>query len=554
MAGAVTDDTGGVLPGVTVAAAGPALAGDTRVVVTDGDGRYAVEALPAGGYTVTFSLPGFEELARTIELAAGSAPTIDVSLRIGGLFEEVTVSVTGTAIDAPAFNMPHAVAVVSRETIEQQGSTQLVDLFKNLSASHGVIGERNSWYNSNQPSTLTENVANVNLRGLGASRTLVLINGRRHVPVPARLIGGRFVDVNTIPAIAIGRLEVLKEGAAATYGSDAVGGVANFVTRSDFRGFEFNVSHDYFDSAGDTTVAGIWGARIGRVQPGSRSGNGRPPGAADGGAGPGLWIGCARTAAGTARDGPASETPARSPSGLPFRGRPMSSIPAARNSAARTTAGPAGSVYAPYDNLIDEQQQTRAFVELNGPVNERTNYHVEGLWANATIPNWYTTPSYPPFPLTSTTVMEVAPGHPGRQAFCSDYRDDGKADPDGACAGGDPWYFNGRPFGNSGPGRRLKRESRTQRIAGSVDGDFLLGVGCALGRRGHLLAGQGQSEPAGGVHRSYLSGLPRFRRVGLRRRRSGGSRLSRRHGARAAQRRRAGSGRLCVLQPVQQRH
>ena len=63
--------------------------------------------------------------------------------------------------------------------------------------------------------------------------------------------------MNTIPAIAVGRLEVLKEGASATYGSDAFDGVANFLTRSDFRGFEMNVSHDYFDSAGDTTVAGI---------------------------------------------------------------------------------------------------------------------------------------------------------------------------------------------------------------------------------------------------------------------------------------------------------
>ena len=153
---------------------------------------------------------------------------------------------TGTAIDAPSIDMPHAVTVVSRETLEQQGSTQLVDLFRNLNVSHGVVGERNSWYNSNQPATLTETVANVNLRGLGASRTLVLINGRRHVPVPARLIGGRFVDVNTIPAIAVGRLEVLKEGASATYGSDAVGGVANFVTRGNFRGFELNAAHDYF--------------------------------------------------------------------------------------------------------------------------------------------------------------------------------------------------------------------------------------------------------------------------------------------------------------------
>ena len=95
--------------------------------------------------------------------------------------------------------MPHAVTVVSRETLQQQGATQLVDLFRNLNVSHGVVGERNSWYNSNQPATLTETVANVNLRGLGASRTLVLINGRRHVPVPARLIGGRFAHQRTSP-------------------------------------------------------------------------------------------------------------------------------------------------------------------------------------------------------------------------------------------------------------------------------------------------------------------------------------------------------------------
>ena len=158
------------------------------LAVTDGDGSYAFEALPPGAVRPSrFTLPGFEEL--DAHRGAGRRrrrPTWTSTLRLGGLFEEVTVAVTGTAIEAPAINMPHAVAVVSRETIQQQGATQLVDLFKNLSVSHGVVGERNSWYNSNQPSTLTENVANVNLRGLGASRTLVLINGRRHVPVPRR--------------------------------------------------------------------------------------------------------------------------------------------------------------------------------------------------------------------------------------------------------------------------------------------------------------------------------------------------------------------------------
>ena len=480
VSGTVSDTTGGVLPGVTVEALGPA--GEFSVAVTDGEGRYSLTALAPGAYTVSFSLPGFERVERPGVEVTGSTPaTVDAVLQIGGLFEQVTVAVTGTAIDAPAINMPAAVTLVSRQTLEQQGSTQLVDLFKNLSQSHGVIGERNSWYNSNQPATLTENVANVNLRGLGASRTLVLINGRRHVPVPARLIGGRFVDVNTIPAIAVGRLEVLKEGASATYGSDAVAGVANFVTRNDFRGFEANVSHDYFADAGDTTVAGIWGGRIGASSlvlsaervgrqdlqmterpwlldrqtpflPGSRSGwssLGNPGTFAVG-----------RPAAFTSdvfdpRCAELGGQPDPDPSvGVPWTCRFR---------------------YSPYDNLIEAQQQTRAFVELNGPINDRTNYHVEGLFANATIPDWYTTPSYPPFPVTNTTIQQVAPDHPGRLAFCGQYAGDALADPSGACAGSDNWYFNGRPFGNSGPARTLNRASRTFRLAGSVDGDFRIG-------------------------------------------------------------------------------
>ena len=493
IAGVVTDGTGGVLPGVTVEASGAPLAAGPRLAVTDRDGTYAFAALPPGTYRVTFALPGFERLERDIDLTTSVAVTLDVSLQLGGLFEEVTVAVTGTAIEAPAINMPHAVTVVSRETLEQQGSTQLVDLFRNLSVSHGVVGERSSWYNSNQPSTLTENVANVNLRGLGASRTLVLLNGRRHVPVPARLIGGRFVDVNTIPAIAIGRLEVLKEGAAATYGSDAVGGVANFVTRSDFRGYEMNVSHDYFADGGDTTVAGIWGGRIGAsnaVFSAERVGRqelqmaDRP------------WtLDRLSTHVGGNRAGWSSlGNPGTFAVGAPVPWTADVFDPRCTDFGGQDEGWTCRFRYAPYDNLIDEQQHTRAFAELNGPINDRTNYHLEGLWSDATIPNWYTTPSYPPFPLTSTTIMEVATNHPGRQAFCDAYGGDAKADSMGACAGGDPWYFNGRPFGNSGPGRRLSRASRTQRIAASVDGDL------GAGERAHWDVGLSYSRAQGNLN------------------------------------------------------
>ena len=133
-------------------------------------------------------------------------------------------------------------------------------------------------YNAIAGNVVPETVANVNLRGLGASRTLVLLNGRRQTYVPARLIGGRFVDVNAFPSIAIDRIEVLKEGASAIYGSDAVAGVANFVTRDEFAGFEVTGSYDHFAHAGDSNLGAIWGGGTRQCPRRRFSGADEPPG------------------------------------------------------------------------------------------------------------------------------------------------------------------------------------------------------------------------------------------------------------------------------------
>ena len=90
----------------------------------------------------------------------------------------------------------------------------------------------------------------MNLRGMGAARTLVLLNGRRHVSTET--LG---VDISAFPISAIGRVEVLKDGAAAVYGSDAIAGVANFITRSDFQGLEIGGSFkDIDNSDGDWDI------------------------------------------------------------------------------------------------------------------------------------------------------------------------------------------------------------------------------------------------------------------------------------------------------------
>ena len=228
------------------------------------DGRFTMAKVPAGEYLITAELIGYESAATTVVVVAGEVVSVELELMASAVeLEEVVV--TGTAVKESPISLTYAVAVTGREKMAEQGSPQAVDFFKNLSASHGVIGERSSWYNANQAATLAESIANVNLRGLGASRTLVLINSRRQTYVPARLIGGRFVDVNAIPSIAVDRVEVLKEGASAIYGSDAVAGVANFLTRSDFEGFEVSAAHEYIAGAGDSNVGAIWGGKIGEA-------------------------------------------------------------------------------------------------------------------------------------------------------------------------------------------------------------------------------------------------------------------------------------------------
>ena len=225
-------------------------------------GRFNLDEVPAGEHELKAELIGYSQATVTVMVQAGETTEVELRLEPSAFLFEA-MAVTGTAFKESPINLPYAVTTANRAKLKEQGSPQPVDFFKNLSASHGVIGERSSWYNANQAATLSESIANVNLRGLGASRTLVLFNGRRQTYVPARLIGGRFVDVNAIPSIALDRVEVLKEGAAAIYGSDAVAGVANFLTRSDFTGFEVSGSHEYLAGAGDSDAGAIWGGQLG---------------------------------------------------------------------------------------------------------------------------------------------------------------------------------------------------------------------------------------------------------------------------------------------------
>ena len=100
IAGVVRDDTGGVLPGVTVEATSPALIEGVRTAFTDGEGRYNITPLPPGAYTVTFSLPGFSTVVREgVELSSGFTAAINADMQVGGIEETITVTGASPLVD-----------------------------------------------------------------------------------------------------------------------------------------------------------------------------------------------------------------------------------------------------------------------------------------------------------------------------------------------------------------------------------------------------------------------------------------------------------------------
>src|SRR5690606_28825708 len=107
----------------------------------------------------------------------------------------------------------------------------------------------------------TPGIATLNLRGLGANRNLVLVDGRRAQPANAQLV----VDVNTIPSAAIQSVEVISGGASADYGADAMGGVTNFILKKDYEGFNLNIQTSATEQGGgeETTVSALIGGSFG---------------------------------------------------------------------------------------------------------------------------------------------------------------------------------------------------------------------------------------------------------------------------------------------------
>ena len=238
LSGTVTDTTGLVLPGVTVEAR--SAAGEpVRTAVTDGAGVFTIAPLPPGAYDVTFNLTGFSPAVRdAVEVGVGATVTLDVELAVQ--LEERVVVVGSRAQPRSVTESPVPIDVIPFQDVVSQGATTLDYQLRTLIPSFNVATHPIS-----DAATL---VRPATLRNLAHDHTLVLVNGkRRHRSSVVAWFAGvtdgaQGPDISTIPSIALRQVEVLRDGASAQYGSDAIAGVLNFLLKDDRSGgsLEFN--------------------------------------------------------------------------------------------------------------------------------------------------------------------------------------------------------------------------------------------------------------------------------------------------------------------------
>ena len=264
LSGTVTDATGLALPGVNVEARPAAAGGQVRTAVTDGTGAFTLTALEPGAYDVTFTLAGFHDVVRTgVEVMAGAAATLDVELAVELKEQVVVVGSRGQPRSVTASPVP--IDAIPFEDVVSQGSTTLDYQLRTLVPSFNVATHPIS-----DAATL---VRPASLRNLAHDHTLVLVNGkRRHRSSVIAWFAGvtdgaQGPDISTIPSIALRQVEVLRDGASAQYGSDAIAGVMNFLLKNAREGgsLEFNTG-TYRAGDGDAyNIAGNVGLPFGET-------------------------------------------------------------------------------------------------------------------------------------------------------------------------------------------------------------------------------------------------------------------------------------------------
>ncbi len=349
-------------------------------------------------------------LATTVATGLGSTAAYAQATAAAEATPELVV--TGSFIRGTAKDAAVPVDVFTTEQLTQSGISSPLEFIQNLPSVGAVLG------NSNQFSTASQGfqgVGSINLRGLGPDRTLVLVNGRRTISTP----GFGFADTNLLPFFALDRIEILKDGAAATYGSDAIAGVANFITKKNFSGVQVQGDYELIDGSNGNWTASIFaGHRFGKVN-------------LSGGFG---WQ--RRSELGTTARAFTQLPYDVNPSGYSALGTPglyavtyggvgggTSTVPEAGCAGVGGTQ--TGAIcrfsYVPFDNLVEQEDRYQGILQADVDLSDRLKFHVEGTYSQSDLNSLAYSPAFPPTQgprgSGSANAFTVSPNNPGIAPF-----------------------------------------------------------------------------------------------------------------------------------------
>ncbi len=353
----------------------------------------------------------------TAPAAAPAAAPADQPAPAAEPAAEEEIVITGSRIKGTAENTALPVDTIGTEELSKRGAPSTLDLIKTLPVSGPVIGDTNQFSGVAQGNT---GAGSLNLRSLGPLRNLILLNGRRLPAAPGANSAG--VDTQLLPTAAIGRVEVLKDGAAAIYGSDAISGVVNFITRRNLNGYIATADYRYVDGSagGDYGASLAWGRSrdtwnvlltLGVQSRGEVSSTDRDWANKPYTVNPSGWS--VYSTPGTIM----GRTLPNGAGGITFFGADSNCAALGGAIGATGTTPVCRFTYVPFDNIVEKEQRLQAYGEFNIQLDDTTKFHAEVLYAKTVIPKWRTSPAYPPFtglngPSTSSTFT-VPIANPG---------------------------------------------------------------------------------------------------------------------------------------------
>ena len=262
--GTVTDSTGAVIPGAEVTVVREAT-DEATTGLTNESGNYEFIGLPPGLYTLTVEVSGFQTGAYSnVELRSGQPVLKNFSLKVGTV--DRTLVVVGTRAEPRSVTESTVpIDAISPQEIVRQGDTDLSNQLRTVIPSYNV-----SVHPIADAATI---VRPASLRNLAPEHTLVLVNGKRRHRSSViawqfgSTVGNHGPDISTIPSIALRQVEVLRDGASAQYGSDAIAGVINFQLKDANSGGRFEINSGTYgkEGGGSYTFAGNVGFPIGQT-------------------------------------------------------------------------------------------------------------------------------------------------------------------------------------------------------------------------------------------------------------------------------------------------